>query len=79
MGLHQEPFVAGIPEMINNLVTGIPDIRSGFRLLFSSALFLGYQIQLTHVEGMLELRLVYRFRDDPGVFLLVMVSRVSLK
>ncbi|MFZ1936487.1 MAG: hypothetical protein WCB27_15070 [Thermoguttaceae bacterium] len=33
-GLHQEPFVSGVPEMIDFLVKDIPDARNGFRLLF---------------------------------------------
>ena len=43
VGLNREPFVFGIPEMINDLVSGIPLARSGFRLIFSSAPFPGYQ------------------------------------
>ena len=42
-GLTREPFVSGIPEMIDRLVTHIPDARSGFRLLFAAAPFPGYQ------------------------------------
>jgi hypothetical protein len=45
--LKQEPFVEGIPEMIDDLVTDIPSARSGFRLLFSAAPFPGYQRKLT--------------------------------
>jgi hypothetical protein len=43
VGLHQEPFVSGTPEMIEDLVKDIPDARSGFRLLFSAMPFPGYQ------------------------------------
>ncbi|MFC2022032.1 DUF6717 family protein [Chloroflexota bacterium] len=50
VGLNQEPFVAGIPEMINDLVKDIPKARSGFRLLFSPAPFPGYQAELTWVR-----------------------------
>ncbi len=32
--LVQEPFVSGVPEMIDDLVADIPDARHGFRLLF---------------------------------------------
>ena len=46
-GLHQEPFVSGVPEMIDFLVKHIPDARRGFRLLFSATPFPGYQRQLT--------------------------------
>jgi hypothetical protein len=42
-GLDQEPFVSGVPEMIDFLVKDIPDARKGFRLLFSTAPFPGYQ------------------------------------
>ena len=44
--LHQEPFVSGVPEMIDFLVKDIPNARSGFRLLFSAAPFPGYQKRL---------------------------------
>ncbi|MFO0426962.1 MAG: DUF6717 family protein [Planctomyces sp.] len=45
--LLREPFVSGIPEMIDDLVSGIPNARQGFRLLFSAAPFPGYQRKLT--------------------------------
>ncbi len=45
-GLRQEPFVAGIPEMIDELVKDIPDADSGFRLLFSAQPFPGYTYKL---------------------------------
>ena len=43
VGLVREPFVSGVPEMIDELVKEIPDARKGFRLLFSAAPFPGYQ------------------------------------
>ena len=46
VGLEKEPFVQGVPEMIDALVKDIPNARSGFRLLFSSAPFPGYQREL---------------------------------
>ncbi len=49
-GLNKEPFVAGIPEMIDDLVKAIPNARMGFRLLFSSIPFPGYQIELSRVK-----------------------------
>lgn len=49
-GLCQEPFVMGIPEMIDDLVRAIPDARSGFRLLFSAAPFPGYQRRVERVR-----------------------------
>lgn len=42
-GLVKEPFVSGIPEMIDELVRDIPDARAGFRLLFSATPFPGHQ------------------------------------
>lgn len=45
--LDKEPFVQGIPEMIDELVKDIPNARSGFVLLFSSMPFAGYQVELT--------------------------------
>lgn len=50
-GLQQEPFVSGVPEMIDDLVAEIPDARNGFRLLFSSSPFPGYQRKLSWVRG----------------------------
>jgi len=50
-GLCMEPFVAGIPEMINDLVGDIPNAQDGFRLTFSASPFPGYQIELIHVRG----------------------------
>lgn len=53
-GLVQEPFVSGVPEMIDDLVREIPQARQGFRLLFSSAPFPGYQRKLEWVRKELE-------------------------
>jgi len=54
-GLVREPFVAGVPEMIDRLVEHIPDARRrGFRLLFSAAPFPGFQAAFA------------RDRDDVG-------------
>jgi Family of unknown function (DUF6717) len=50
-GLKREPFVAGVPEMIDVLVKEIPDARSGFRLLFAASPFPGYQKKLTWLRG----------------------------
>ena len=48
-GLVREPFVCGIPQMIDRLVSvaAIPKARSGFRLLFGSSPFPGYQASFT--------------------------------
>jgi hypothetical protein len=48
--LKQEPFVEGIPEMIDDLVAAIPHARSGFRLLFSAAPFSGFQRKITRLR-----------------------------
>ena len=48
--LVQEPFVSGVPDMIDDLVADIPDARQGFRLLFSAAPFPGYQRKLEWVR-----------------------------
>jgi hypothetical protein len=48
--LFQEPFVSGIPDMIDELVAEIPDARKGFRLLFSAAPFPGFQRKLNRVR-----------------------------
>ena len=34
--LVQEPFVSGVPEIIDILVQDIPNINEGFKLLFSA-------------------------------------------
>jgi hypothetical protein len=46
VGLYREPFVSGVPEMIDRLVRDIPGAYHGFRLLFSSSPFPGYQVEL---------------------------------
>lgn len=54
-GLLQEPFVAGIPEMIDKLVEDIPNADKGFRLTFSAQEFPGY-----------EDKLIWRRKDKSG-------------
>ena len=49
-GLVQEPFVSGIPEMIDCLVQDIPNASQGFKLLFSQNPFPGYQAELVWVR-----------------------------
>ena len=51
VGLRREPFVAGVPEMIDVLVKDIPDSRDGFRLLFSANPFPGYHKRLDWLRG----------------------------
>lgn len=48
--LIKEPFVFGIPEMIDDLVCGIPNASKGFKLIFSKNPFPGYQRKLTWVR-----------------------------
>ncbi len=50
-GLAREPFVAGVPEMIDDLVAGIPGATNGFRLTFSARPFPGYQKKLVWLRG----------------------------
>lgn len=42
VGLVREPFVLGVPAMIDDLVRDIPDARAGFRLLFAAEPFPGH-------------------------------------
>jgi len=50
-GLAREPFVAGVPEMIDELVKDVPDAEHGFRLYFSANAFPGHQKALTWLRG----------------------------
>jgi len=61
--LVQEPFVAGVPEMIDVLVADIPDAEDGFRLLFSAREFPGWQKRLTFVRG--DMGGAYYATEDP--------------
>lgn len=63
VGLVKEPFVAGIPEMIDVLVEDIPNAEDGFRLLFSAREFPGWQKRLTLVRP--ESGGAYYATDDP--------------
>ena len=49
--LVREPFVAGVPEMIDVLVKDIPNADKGFRLLFGATPFPGHQKKLTWLRG----------------------------
>jgi hypothetical protein len=66
VGLVREPFVAGVPEMIDVLVANaeIKDADNGFRLLFSAKPFPGHQEKLTWVRGEAEGN-YYRLEDPP--------------
>ena len=44
VGLKREPFVSGVPAMIDDLVAHIPDADSGFRLTFSANRFPGSEV-----------------------------------
>jgi hypothetical protein len=48
--LEREPFVAGMPEIIDQAVAGIPNADEGFLLLFSANPFPGATIALTWVR-----------------------------
>jgi len=50
VGLNKEPFVSGADTMIDVLVREIPNAQNGFRLLFSSTPFPGYQVKLDWVR-----------------------------
>lgn len=50
-GLVREPFVGGVPEMIDHLVADIPNTDAGFRLTFSAQPFPDYEKKLTWVRG----------------------------
>ena len=41
VGLVREPFVSGVPEILDLLVKNIPEASEGFKLLFSAAPFPG--------------------------------------
>ncbi len=62
-GLVREPFVAGVPEMIDHLTAEIPNAEAGFRLLFSAQPFPGYQKKLTWLRG--DMGGNYYKLDDP--------------
>ena len=64
LGLVREPFVAGVPEMIDVLVREIPDATNGFRLLFSAQAFPGHQHMLTWTRGD-DVGNFYRLDDPP--------------
>lgn len=50
-GLVREPFVAGVPEMIDVLVADIPNADQGFRLTFSARPFPDFEKKLSWVRG----------------------------
>ena len=52
-GLVREPFVCGIPQMIDRLVAEahVENAREGFRLLFSATPFPGHQGKFTRLRA----------------------------
>lgn len=62
--LVREPFVAGIPEMIDLLTAHIPNARAGFRLTFSAAPFPGYQKRFERIREEFGGN-YYRMEDPP--------------
>lgn len=46
VGLVREPFVSGVPEMIDQLTSHITTATNGFRMLFSASPFPDYQKKL---------------------------------
>jgi hypothetical protein len=62
-GLVREPFIAGVPEMIDALVADIPDADKGFRLTFSAKPFPDFDKKLTWVRG--DMQGNYYKTDDP--------------
>ncbi len=49
-GLVAEPFVSGVPEMIDYMVRDIANAESGFRMIFSANPFPGYQQVATWIR-----------------------------
>jgi hypothetical protein len=64
VGLRREPFVAGITEMIDRLVVGIPNADAGFRLHFALFPFQGHQTALTWLRADPVEGHWYRSEDD---------------
>jgi hypothetical protein len=62
-GLVREPFVGGVPEMIDILIADIPDAADGFRLTFSARPFPDYDKKLTWLRG--DMGGNYYRLDDP--------------
>jgi hypothetical protein len=45
-GLVREPFISGVPELINEIVRDIPDARLGFRLTYAAVPYRGFKHKL---------------------------------
>lgn len=63
-GLVREPFLAGVPEMIDVLVADVPQAEEGFRLTFSAKPFPDFQQKLTWVRGDMDGN-YYKIDDPP--------------
>lgn len=63
-GLVREPFLAGVPEMIDVLVEDIPVARDGFRLTFSANPFPEFDKKLIWLRGDKQGN-YYKFDDSP--------------
>jgi hypothetical protein len=50
VGLQGEPFVSGIPDIIDQVVRDIPDAEAGFTLIFSPEPFPGATVELERVR-----------------------------
>jgi uncharacterized protein DUF6717 len=50
VGLEREPFVAGMPEIIDRAVGDIPNAEAGFTLIFSANPFPGATVELEWVR-----------------------------
>lgn len=50
VGLRQEPFVSGMPQIIELFVKEIPNAEKGFKLLFSNTPFPEYQVKMTWLK-----------------------------
>ena len=66
VGLTREPFVSGVPEMIDRLVRHIPRATGGFRLLFSASPFPGHQAVFERVRSEMG-GTWYRSEDTPDM------------
>jgi hypothetical protein len=44
-GLLEEPFVSGVPQIIDRLSSDIPEARKGFRLVFSANEFPDFELK----------------------------------
>ena len=51
LDLEREPFIGGVPEMIDELVDEIPNAENGFRLYFSHAEFPEYQARIDWIKA----------------------------